>query len=494
MKELPTFPALYEINTRVWLRQFDSPGQRATLEKVPSEYWDRLSHMGIHIIWLMGVWETNQSSIEKYGSHPSVIEGYRKALPDFKKADVIGSPYAIDDYRLNPALGNLDGLKKIREDLNQKGMLLFLDFIPNHFNADSHLIQEHPEFFIQGNKSLYQKSALTFFKHKGTNSFFAHGRDPYFPPWIDTVQVNYFHPDTRRFMIQKLVELAEISDGVRCDMAMLVLNSIFKETWNHVLDEMGYKDPQEEFWDQAIKAVKSKFPGFIFMGEVYWGKEGTLQEMGFDFTYDKSLTDFMENGNANQIRKHLETTKPVQPRSVHFIENHDEERAVRKFGKEKSLVGAVTISTLPGLRFFHDGQFEGKMIKLPVQLGREPKETVQEDIQSFYHRLLSITKNPVFTSGEWTLLESLSAGEGDGSHQNILIWIWGYQQEKRLVTVNFSNHVCRCRVFLNFKENHGDLTFSDLLNHQTYTRKADDLQKNGLFIELERYQSHIFSF
>jgi len=494
MIRLPQYPSLYEINTRVWLRQFDTPGQKATFKDISLEYWDQLSHHGFHIIWLMGVWETNRSSIEKYGSHLSVISGYKQALPDFKSEDVIGSPYAIDDYRFNPDLGTLESLKHLRKELNQRGMLLFLDFIPNHFNANSHWVREHPEYFIQGNKSLYQKTPLTFFKHETTNLIFAHGRDPYFPPWIDTVQVNYFNPETRRFMIQRLIELAEICDGVRCDMAMLVLNSIFKETWNHVLDEMGYNPPQDEFWTLAIKKVKTRFPNFIFLGEVYWEKEGTLQKMGFDFTYDKALTDLLENGSSTPIRKHLEATQALQPRSVHFIENHDEERAITKFGKEKSFAGAVIISTLPGLRFYFDGQLEGKSVKLPVQLGREPNERTQQDIQSFYHRLLSITKDPIFTLGEWSLLESLPAGDGDGSYQNILIWMWHYQKEKRLVTVNFSNHPSRCRVFLKLKDTQGELSFSDLLNHQAYTRSADDLHSNGLFVELGEYQSHIFAF
>ena len=59
----------------------------------------------------------------------------------------------------------------------------------------------------------------------------AYGRDPYFPGWPDTLQLNYGNPATQEAMIGELLKIAGQCDGVRCDMAMLVLPDVFERTW-----------------------------------------------------------------------------------------------------------------------------------------------------------------------------------------------------------------------------------------------------------------------
>jgi hypothetical protein len=277
-------------------------------------------------------------------------------------------------------------------------------------------------------------------------------------------------------------------------MAMLSLNDIFKETWNRIVTKMNDEPPQDEFWTVCIKAVKGAFPDFLFLAEVYWDLEGRLLEMGFDFIYDKKLTDRLYNGSANEIREHLWAADDFQRKSMRFIENHDEQRAVTALGEEKSKAAAVIISTLQGMHFYHDGQFEGRTVKLPVQLGREPLEPVNTDLMQFYKKLLTITSATIFKKGRWLLLEVLPSWDDDPSYQNILSWRWKYAHEDSLVVVNYSEAVATCRIQLDVIGYPGQVEIVDVLNEKTYMRSAEDLGRDGLHVVLDAYKSHIFSF
>ena len=381
-------PSIYEINTRVWIKQFNTNEKQATLDDVPTTYWDNLKEKGIDYVWLMGVWKINETAIEKYCFEEGLVKSYSKALRDWKKEDVIGSPYSIDIYDVNPNLGSLKSIYRIRRELNKRDMKMILDFVPNHFSAESSLINKQPDLFLKVNKEKFEEDNHTYFQPgEGAENYFAHGRDPFFPAWQDTIQVNYFNVHAREFMIKVLINLTKFCDGVRCDMAMLSLNNVFRNTWGNVANQNSSGIIKDEFWKTAIEIVKNVCPYFIFIAEAYWSLEWELQQQGFDFTYDKKFTDRLKSGFVPEIHDHLEATDEYQSKSIRFIENHDETRAAVKFGVDKSLAAAVIISTVKGMRFYHDGQFEGKKTKLPVQLGREPNEKVNGYVQSFYKKL-----------------------------------------------------------------------------------------------------------
>ena len=488
-------PNIYEINTRVWLKRFDTDTYKAKLEDVPVSYWESLALKGIDYIWLMGVWKICKTTIEKYCLQEGAVkDSFKTALKNFQVSDVIGSPYAVDCYEVNPDLGNMQSMEYVKSVLNDLGIKLILDFVPNHFSAHSSLIQTDPYIFLEADHEFYLKDSLTYYKPvEDLEKFFAHGRDPFFPAWEDTVQVNYFNPDARQFMIQTLLDLTDLCDGVRCDVAMLPLNNVFKQTWNDLILSKGYKEPCEEFWDSAVKSVKNKCPEFTFIAEVYWDKEWELQQMGFDYTYDKRLTDRLKNGDIKGIKDHLKADCSFQKKSLRFLENHDEERAVTAFGIEKSKAAAVIISTLQGMHFYYDGQFEGKHVKLPVQLGREPKEIVNKDIYAFYEKLLSIIIADIFKKGDWAQLETVPAWDSDISYRNILAWTWNYKNKKRIISVNYSDNIARCRIKPDFKEYPDKFELKDLLSTRTYIRSKKDIADTGLYIELGSFQSHIFA-
>lgn len=451
-------PALYEINTRVWLRRFDRPGHAARLQDVPDAYWDYLRSMGITYVWLMGIWKTvDKAKVLRYALDSSLHNDYRTALADWTEADVIGSPYAIDRYEISPLLGSPEALAHVRSALHRRGMRLIVDFVPNHFHAETSLLEEQPHLFLQATPEQLRTDPVNYYRHNG--QILAHGRDPYFPAWKDTVQVNYFDDRTRQYMQELLLSIAAVSDGIRCDMAMLVLNTVFESTWRYA---PGFVDKTIEFWETAIAGVKAQYPEFQFIAEAYWDLEGQLQDLGFDYTYDKRLLDRLHEGHVHPIRRHLQAEPAFNDRLVRFLENHDEDRILKRMDTRRAEAAAVITYFQPGMRFFHAGQWEGRRLRLPVQLGRDPVEVPCSCAQApylpvpengfvspvcrctyvFYQRLLAYLQQEIFQEGVCELL-SLRPAKG-----NILAWYWRRQQQRIVIVVNYADHTSQAALRL----------------------------------------------
>lgn len=487
--------SIYEINTRVWIKRFDQGLIHSTLSDIPNSYWDNLAKKGIDFVWLMGIWKTCDSIIDKCCFEDVLVKSYSKALKGWTRDDVIGSPYAIDVYEVNPKLGDIKALLEVKSQLNKKGIKLILDFVPNHFSAATSLVKINPYIFLYVNKELFERDPHTFYQpFKDEKIYFAHGRDPFFPAWQDTIQVNFFSIDARKYLTDVLLELTKICDGVRCDMAMLALNNVFKNTWGKTISGSGFEQLPTEFWKDAISKVKNERADFLFIAEAYWDLEWDLQQMGFDYTYDKNFTDRLRAAPPHIIEEHLHAAADYQKKSLRFVENHDEERAITSLGKEKSKAAAMVISTIQGMRFYHDGQFEGKKIKLPVQLGREPDEIPVTGLKDFYDKILSITSQEIFKRGQWKLLHPIPSWENNKTFQNILTWQWTWHNEKRVVVINYSEVVSTCRLKLEVRGYPEEFDLADLLNNEVYRRSAEEVYHQGLYIELKPYQSHIFSF
>ncbi len=453
-------PKIFELNTRVWIKNFEKD---ITLSQLPMNYFEKLVDKGIDCVWLMGIWKTCPSLVEDCCFSIDLISSYNRSLKDWKNEDVIGSPFAIDDYKINKLFGSIEDLKKLKGSLNKIGLKLILDFIPNHFCANTSLLKSNPEIFLETDEECLNRDSFTCFK-RNDGRIFVHGRDPLFPAWTDTIQINYFNPAAREFMTKKLLTISELCDGVRCDMAMLPLNNIFYNTWIGILNKTKFKKPKEEFWKTAIEKVKAKNPDFIFIGEAYWDLEWDLQQLGFDFTYDKKLLDRLASDDVAGVKAHLTADEDYQLKSVRFLENHDETRALQKFGEQKSFPAAVLMNTIQGAKLFYDGQFDGKKIKLPVQLGKEPKEKIAKEIKNFYDDLLEITKDKIFKYGKWAQLYPFSAGGNNQSYNNFFAWIWNNESEYRIILINYSNETSQCRVKIHINTDNSEVILIDLLS------------------------------
>lgn len=483
-------PRILEINTRVWLKKKNYN----SLSEIPDSQILDWADLGFDYIWFMGIWKINKDIIPKYCFEPSLIASYNEALKDWQKSDVIGSPYAISEYSVNPEIGTDEDLLNLKNRLNSAGIKLIVDFVSNHFSIGTELLKTNKELFLPADEYLFNNDPITYFASPfNPEEYYAHGRDPFFLAWQDTVQINYFNPVARNFMINTLQKISSLADGVRCDMAMLTLNNTFNNTWIGVIRKYGFEKPGKEFWLEAITTIKLTKPNFIFIAEAYWNLEWQLQQLGFDFTYDKTLLDRLSNDDIRGTKDHLNADDEFQKKSVRFIENHDEQRCASKFGKDKSMAAATVISTIKGMIFYHEGQFEGKKIKLPVQLRREQFEKTDERIQNYYYKLLRITRNEVFRAGNWRQLDTIQLNENDISFENIFAWQWIYKNESRVVAINYSGSTARCRIKFTVPNNGILVNLIDELNSVSYERSIEEINEQGLFIELKAFSSHIFA-
>jgi len=435
-------PHVYEVNARVFQRRISvKHGRDVSLASIPDEEWVALSDLGFDLVWLMGVWTRSTGARRVALEQPAQRRAFDEALPDWANDDVDGSPYAVYDYTLDPALGAPSDLREVRTVMHRHGLGLVVDFVPNHLALDHAWTSSHPRRLVRGDAALREAHPDWFFSPQ-RDVFFAHGRDPNFAPWIDTVQVNFFSPGLRHAHTETLLRIAESADGVRCDMAMLALTHVFESVWGAKVD--GFAESSKEFWFEVIGAVRRRCPDFLFLAEAYWGLESELLELGFDFVYDKTLYDKLRWGTAQDVRNHL--MEFASPRGVRFIENHDEPRAVEAFGRKRVVTAAAVTLTVPGMRLLHDGQMDGRRVRLPVQLVREPVEAPDADLQYRYVDLLRKCDEDVFHAGTWELLEAQTAG--DASHRDLLVWTWRQGERLELVVINYAAHASRGRVTL----------------------------------------------
>jgi hypothetical protein len=478
-------PFIYEINTWVWLDELSRRrGSAVGLADVPDREWDAIAELGFDAVWLMGVWERSPAGVAIALENEGLIESFKRALPDFVAADVVGSPYCIRDYRVDGNLGGPDGLAKARTALAEHGLGLILDFVPNHVAPDHPWTEAHPEYFVRGSAEDLERDRSSFVQVAGR--VLANGRDPYFPAWPDVVQLNAFSPDLRTAVAHTLGTIAEQCDGVRCDMAMLMLNDVFERTWG----ERAGPRPVDEYWPSVIAAVNSDHPGFVFMAEAYWDLEWELQQQGFEYCYDKRLYDRLVAEDAEAVHGHLTAQVAYQQRLVRFIENHDEPRASAAFSPEKVHAAAVTALTQTGARLVHDGQLEGRTVKLPVFLGRRPHETADVDLRAFYEKLMAALEDRVFRDGEWQLGES-SGWDGNDAWQSLVVWGWRGESRK-LVVVNLGCEASSGHVSLPWDDLRGRVwQLDDAASGERYERSGDDL-RDGLYIALGPWSWHLF--
>lgn len=493
MSSLPAKLVVYEINTPVWLNTLSKQfGKRITLDTVPDAVLDQLADVGLDMVWLMGVWQRSTFGRENALNY---THEYVHALPDLKDEDVIGSAYAIADYQVDASLGGRAALAALRERLRQRGLRLMLDYVPNHVAAD-HPWVDHADFVIRGTLDDVKKRPSDFFQRidaHGNEFVVAHGRDPLFPGWADTAQLNAFNPALRRAAVDTLLDIASQCDGVRCDMAMLLMNDIFATTWRQSVGPQ----PDLDYWPEIIPQIKAAHPEFIFVAEVYWDKEYEIIQQGFDYAYDKTFYDRVIENDVQKLRRHLLASQHFQNRLMRFIENHDEPRAYDRLGPRRSFPAATLVCTLPGALLLHDGQFTGAIIKLPVQIRRQPDYEADTALEAYYKRLLTETRDAVYHGGDFVLFEIAPAGEHDITHFNMLAYGWhGSDHDYRLIVVNLTEYRSQGRVKLRTWEALRGQSWRlfDVTDGAEYMRSGGELTSEGLFIDLDAYESHIFRF
>ena len=438
-RKMRTNPHIIEINARAWFRKIQRENPDVvTLGDVPESYLLEVKEWGFDALWLMGVWKESAAAREIARADAGVNEGIRKVVPDYSSEDIMGSPFAVLDYAVDEMFGGNEALLKFKERLNGLGVALILDFVGNHLAVDHPLTLSDPDIFVHSKIEPDDKD--TFFLTEN-GDWLAHGKDPHTPAWTDTVQLNLFDPRARDLVISQILDVAKLCDGVRCDVVMVMLNKIFKETWGGYVGEAS----AEELWAEVIGRAHEKNPEFMFIAEVYWGLEWEVQELGFDYTYDKVIYDRLLMSTPSDVRGHLGAEHIYQARSVRFVANHDEDSPIAVFGLERSKAAAVAALTGVGARMFTLDQLYGSKYRLPVQYVSD-SDDVDYAVFDFYKKLLAAIDQPCFHDGEWELVEAGRAEGDDDGFENVFAWSWTLGDTRKIVVVNYSDGFIRCAV------------------------------------------------
>jgi hypothetical protein len=493
-------PSLYQINTRPWLYQLSKErnlGRPATFDDVPDDWLQPIAAQGFDWVWLLGVWQTGAAGQHVSASIPAWREEYQATLPDFREADICGSPFAVTGYHVHQDFGGPAALARLRERLRKQGLRLLLDFVPNHTALDHPWVNEHPEYYVHGSVTDLAQAPQNYVALDRPNGrlILAHGKDPYFDGWPDTLQLNYRHAGMRTAQQSEILQVATQCDGVRCDMAMLLLPDVFIRTWgDRALPADGSPPVDIPWWPETTQRIHAANPGFLIMAEVYWDLEWALQQQGFDYTYDKRLYDRLVARNTPEVNGHLHADADFQRKSARFIENHDEPRAAATFPPGTHEAAAVITYLVPGLRFFHQGQFEGRRIKTSLHLGRWPDETVNTALQGFYDCLLECLRRPEAREGEWRLLDARPAWSGNPTWDRFVAFTWdGGNGSRLLACVNYGQTQGQCYVNLPWGDLSGQrIRLRDLMSLTIYERDGDDLAGHGLYLDLPAWGYNVF--
>jgi hypothetical protein len=479
-------PTIYEINTAVWLERLGRQnGRPLRLDEVPDREWRTVASLPVDAVWLMGVWERSPAGLRIALEDPGLDAGNRAALPDLRADDVIGSPYCVRDYVVDERFGGPEALAHARAALAACGLGLILDYVPNHVAPDHPWLTDRPDCLLAGTEAELAEHPEAFIR-TAAGTIAAKGRDPYFPPWPDVVQLNAYSPVLRDAVAQTLIDIGGQCDGLRCDMAMLMTNEVFGRTWG----ERAGPAPVDEYWPTLIARVKQTHPSLLFMAEAYWDMEWTLQQQGFDLCYDKRLYDRLVNDTPESVRAHLEADSAYQERLIRFIENHDEPRAAAVFGSAQGRAAAVVMSTLQGARLYHDGQFEGRRTHVPVFLTRGPDEPRDEELRTFYERLVRAVSDADLREGDWQLCACEGWPDND-SARRLVSWCWSTAASRHLVVVNLSDLPAQGRVWLPWSDVAAwNWQLEDRLGGEQFERSGPELAADGLYVALEGWAYH----
>eukprot|EP00727_Mastigamoeba_balamuthi_P004634 m51a1_g14169 hypothetical protein (477) ;mRNA; r:14748-16291 len=461
---VPTHPLIYEVNARAWVHERGG----GTLSGVTDAELDFLSSRGVGYVWLMGVWTVGPAGL----ALDRALD-WSRALPDAAPEDVVGSPYAVAAYEVDAALGDLG---VFRSRLHARGMRLMLDFVPNHCARDAAFLA--PEDLLGG--------------EAGNGE------------WADTLQIDYWSQSARQKMAATLARICTVCDGIRADMAHLVLSARFQERWPHARYGGSHAAQIPEFWPAAIAGARNacRPHTLLFIAEAY-GDDGVREALvrhGFDHVYDKRVYDELVGDERNYFIPSVDGIRAAvqsQPaellrHGVHFTENHDERRAVGdRFAYWRRAEAAAGLSLcLPGARLVYHGQWANVYERLRVQLRRAGGR-----ISRFWLRLTRVlAEDPVLRDG---FFAGIVRGEGPDAWR-IVAYRWVQGNQRRLVCANYTGDGPdkACASFkLEDAAGENEVVVQELMSRKEYRRDPAEVRDGqGLLVVLARWKVQIFAY
>jgi hypothetical protein len=485
--------SLFHVYVRHWLAELSAArGRDVDLFSIPDDVIGELAKRGHTHVWLTGVWPTGEQSKRIARTHAGLRAEYDVALPGWTHSDVWGSPYSVATYHVADAYGGDAGLAAFRRKLADAGIGLLLDFVPNHIGIDHPWVREQPQRCVRAPSTAAAADATLMDTVHGPMHLF-HGKDPYFPGWTDTIQLDHRRQSTREAMIGVLLGLARMCDGVRCDMAMLCLRDVFARTWAHAAPPPDEDVAHGEFWAAAAERVRAEHPQFRLVAEAYWGTGPALIANGFDAIYDKDIYDHLRHHDLNALRGHVNHADHAH--HVRFLENHDEPRARVAFPDVNHRRACLLLSrVLPGAWMEHHGQRDGARVFARIQLAKRQHETV-DTASVDLHRRVDTAMAALGVAGGMQRVDAQPAWDGNHSHHQLFVFLQDGTragQRPALCVINLAGQRAQGYLPLSFCGD-GAWHLHDLLGHERWQRDGHDLRTRGLYVDVDAFASQLFS-
>ena len=364
---------------QIWERAYS---QKGDFNSITADL-DRLQKLGVNVLWLMPI----------------------NPIGQVKKKGTIGSPYAVRDYyAINPDYGAASDLKRLVAEAHKRNLRVIIDMVINHTAWDNELITTHPEF--------YKKNA------KGEII-------PPVPDWADVAGLDYSNQQLRRYMIDMLkfwIREYDV-DGFRCDVALMV---------------------PTDFWDAARAEVDKIKPQTIWLAEAE-KPDLLLRAFDLDYAWDlhSTLTEVLQGAKpASAIREVWQRQQAQFPRGairMRYSDDHDERRAIVRFGERGALAAEALAFTLDGVPLVYNGMEVGDTAesgapalfeKLPIfwQISQRRPE-----FPRFYSSMISLRRSSAaLRGGDMTWVKN-------SDENRVLTFTRRSGKEELLVAINMSN-------------------------------------------------------
>ena len=541
-------------NIYVWMDQLSVKYQRAisTLNEIPNEELDQLKKWGFTGLWLIGLWERSQASktIKKWCGNP----------------EAEASAYSTYDYTIAYDLGGYEAYKSLKERAMERGIRLACDMVPNHTGIVSKWVMEHPDWYVSlpyspfpsysfsgenlsgdPNRGIYledkyfsRTDAAVTFKHvdfrTGEEKYIYHGNDGTSFPWNDTAQLNFLNPDVREAVIQTIVHVSKMFPIIRFDAAMTLTRKHYQRLWfpepgtggaipsraeHGISKDEFYKVMPQEFWREVVDRINEENPDTLLLAEAFWLLEGYfVRTLGMHRVYNSAFMNMLRDEDNAMYRLVLKNTLQFDPeilkRFVNFMNNPDEETAIKQFGDGGKYFGVcLMMITMPGLPMFGHGQIEGFHEKYGMEYRRAYwDEKVNMDLLQHHEKLIFpiMKKRYLFANADNFLLYDFWSGNivnedvfaysnSVSNERALIIYHNKYAETKGFIknSVGFAvkHKDDKVQTQKSLAEglklpNEGYCVFKDYLTGLEYIRRNRDLHDQGLYLEIHAFQCFLF--
>ena len=435
----PRYPSLYQVNTRVWLTELSGAPTARNARRHPGRRTGSTGGAGRRLGLAAERVETGLAAQPISRTNPDWRREFEETLPDLREEDIAGSGFAITGYTVHRGLGGDAALARLRERLRHRGLRLMLDFVPNHTGPDHPWVDEHPEFYVAGTESDLAQAPHNYTRVAARRATACWRTAATRTSRAGRTRCNSTTAIRRpRTPCGELLRIATQCDGVRCDMAMLVLPDVFERTW-------GRRAPL--FWPEAIRRVREAVPGFCFMAEVYWDLEWTMQQQGFDYAYDKRLYDRLREGHARPVRRApaRRARLPGQARALPGEPRRAARgRHLRAAASTRPRPSSPTCRPGCGSSTRASSRAAGRASRRTSSARRTSRPTTRCSSSTTAARRAS---RPGRSRRRLALLDCVPAWEGNWTWDCFVAWMWtSAAGDRRLVVVNYAANQSQCYV------------------------------------------------